>query len=182
MSHAHKKQEDTMSLDWLNNGSIWMEFLDRDGSSEISAPFGSVRLRGARMEDGADGESRPLAAFEGGYWMRQGEEQGYSRVVAFGVFSLHMEMQGGWEISLDCVNVGLSGHVLQVDGRAIALLNQGTSLWTRHADGVPLTAIRLEPENRVSRAADDFIGTTRRAWPVKERAGLLDCEDRALAA
>ena len=169
-----------MSLEWLHNGSIWMEFLERGGSSAISAPFGSVLLRGVRMEGGA--ESRPFAAFDDGYWMMQGDRQRYSRVVAFGVFSLHMETRDGWEICLDCVNVGLSGHVLQADGRAIATLDRRTSQWTRLTDSLALVGIRLEPEDRVSAASKELIGTTRLAWPAAEKATLCKHDDLALAA
>ena len=169
-----------MSLDWLGKGSIWIEFLERGGSSEISAPFAFVLLRGVRMEGGA--ESQPLAAFDGGYWVFQGAQERYSRVVAYGVFALHMEMQGGWEVSLDCVNVGLSGDVLQVDGRAIATLDGQTSRWTRLSDGTPLVAIRMEPEDRRSDAPIELFSTTRRALPLTERARRLCDEEIALAA
>ena len=167
-----------MSLDWLSNGSIWIEFLDREGSSEISAPFPFVLLRGGRMEGGAD--SQPFAAFDRGYWMLQGGRQRASRAVAFGVFSLHMEMQGGCEITLDCVNVGLSGHVLQVDGGAIATLDPQTSRWTRLSDHTPLVAIRMEPENRRSDAPIELFSAARRKWPMIERCH--EPEDLALAA
>ena len=169
-----------MSLDWLSNGSIWMEFLESGGSSEISAPFAFVLLRGLRMEGGA--RSQPLASFDGGYWSLEGERQRYPRVVAFGVFSLHMELQGGWEITVDCVNVGLSAHVLQVDGRAIATLDRQTSGWTRLSDGTSLIGIRMEPENRQSDAPIELFSTTRCGWPATDRFSRIYLDELAVAA
>jgi hypothetical protein len=175
-----KQRRIGMSLDWLSNGSIWMEFLESSGASAISAPFGFVLLRGARMEGGP--ASQPFAAFDGGYWTLQGEPQRYSSVVGFGVFSVHMEVRGGCEVVLDCVNVSLAGHVLQVDGRAIATLDRQTSRWTRLADGLSLVAIRMEPENRRADAPLELVGTTRCAWPATDRAGRVELEEFALAA